>query len=93
VTSTRQILVGFGVGVVVGNTVGRVVGDAVGITVGEGVVGAGVLVVGNSVGVDVGPPVGMQFSNGSKWRLISLNRLGLKGDRKSFHVYIPYGGT
>jgi len=81
------------VGVVVSTRVGGAVGDIVGITVGEGVVGAGVLVVGNSVGVLVGPLVGTQFSKGSKWRLISSYRLGLKGDKKSFHVYEPYGGT
>jgi len=77
----------------VGGTLGKVVGAGVGTTVGLGVVGAGVLVVGKSVGELVGPCVGTQCSKASRRRLIISYRVGLRGDAKSFHINVPYGGT
>jgi len=79
--------------VFVGGTLGTAVGAVVGTTVGLGVVGAGVLVVGKSVGVFVGPCVGTQYSKASRRILISLYSVGLRGDAKSFHRNVPYGGT
>jgi len=74
------------VGVLVGIMVGGALGDTVGNTVGIGVVGDGVDVVGESDGDSVGPLVGTQLSNGSKRRLISSYKLGVKDDKKSFHT-------
>lgn len=77
----------------VGGTLGEAVGERVGTVVGLGVVGDGVLVVGKAVGVRVGPCVGTHSSKGSKRRLISLYKVGVLVDAKSFHMNVPYGGT
>jgi hypothetical protein len=92
-TSTKQTSVGLEVGASVGGTLGEVVGDSVGTTVGLGVVGDGVLVVGRSVGEVVGPCVGTHSSNGAKRRLISSYKVGVSAEAKSFHMYVPNGGT
>jgi len=77
------------VGVLVGMMVGGVLGEDVGINVGLGVVGDGVDIVGWSDGDSVGPLVGTQLSNGSKRRMISSYKLGVRGDVKSFHMCVP----
>lgn len=93
ITSTRQTSVGLEVGVSVGGTLGEEVGDRVGTTVGLGVVGDGVLVVGKFVGELDGPCVGTHSSKGDKRRFISSYETGLTTESKSFHMYVPYGGT
>jgi len=93
ITSTRQTSVGLEVGVPVGDTLGDEEGDRVGTTVGLGVVGAGVLVVGKFVGELVGPCVGTHTSKGVNRRLISSYKVGVKAEAKSFHVFVPNGGT
>lgn len=80
---------GLPVGVLVGGKLGEVVGERVGTCVGLGVVGDGVLVVGKAVGLRVGPCVGTHSSNGANRRLISLYKVGVLADEKSFHMYVP----